>query len=137
MKLPSFEPMRLSLKPTAFDHPEFIFELKHDGFRSLAYISDSQCKLVSRRYNVYKSFETLRETMARLLRVENAVLDGEIVAWTLMVTAGSKNFSTGSSERLSLVGELLLFGEEFFACSQPFLLGDDLGKIHYGMVFRN
>ena len=61
-----------------FDHPEFLFELKHDGFRALAYISDGQCELISRRRNSYKSFGELRSRLARL-KVENAVIDGEIV----------------------------------------------------------
>jgi len=61
-----------------FDHPEFLFELKHDGFRALAYISDGQCELISRRRNSYKSFGELRSRLARL-KVKNAVIDGEIV----------------------------------------------------------
>jgi ATP dependent DNA ligase domain len=52
--------------------------LKHDGFRSLTYIENGQCRLVSRHRNTYKSFETLRIGLARL-RVTNAILDGEIV----------------------------------------------------------
>jgi ATP-dependent DNA ligase len=32
--------MRLRLVKEPFDDPEFIFELKHDGFRALAYIED-------------------------------------------------------------------------------------------------
>ena len=28
-----------------FDHPDWIFELKYDGFRALAYIDSGQCRL--------------------------------------------------------------------------------------------
>jgi hypothetical protein len=38
--LPNIDPMKLSLRDKPFDDPEFIFELKHDGFRALAYVSD-------------------------------------------------------------------------------------------------
>jgi ATP-dependent DNA ligase len=38
--LPTIKPMRLRLVKDAFDDPDFIFELKHDGFRALAYIED-------------------------------------------------------------------------------------------------
>jgi hypothetical protein len=38
MNLPQMEPMKLSRVAAPFDHPDFLFELKHDGFRSLAYI---------------------------------------------------------------------------------------------------
>jgi hypothetical protein len=31
------DPASLTLVREPFDHPEFLFELKHDGFRALAY----------------------------------------------------------------------------------------------------
>jgi ATP dependent DNA ligase domain len=62
----------------AFRHPDWVFELNHDGFRCLAYIADGSCELVSRRRNVYKSFAPLKEALVEL-RVKNALLDGEIV----------------------------------------------------------
>jgi ATP-dependent DNA ligase len=40
--------MRLSRRPEPFDSEEFIYELKIDGFRALAYIENGQCDLVSR-----------------------------------------------------------------------------------------
>ncbi len=70
--------MTLSRIPAAFDHPDFLFELKHDGFRSLAYISDGHCELVSRKRNHYKSFHSLKAALADL-KVTDAILDGEIV----------------------------------------------------------
>jgi hypothetical protein len=54
---------------------QWLFELKHDGFRSLAYLEDGECWLVSRHRNVYKSFETLREALAGL-KAKDAILDG-------------------------------------------------------------
>jgi bifunctional non-homologous end joining protein LigD len=76
--LPQIAAMTLSRRREPFDHPDWIFELKHDGFRSLAYVTDGACQLVSRRRNVYKSFATLKESLAEL-RVKNAILDGEII----------------------------------------------------------
>jgi bifunctional non-homologous end joining protein LigD len=73
------QPMTLSLRAEPFNHPEWLFEIKYDGFRALAYIQGSQCQLVSRRGNVYKRFLPLAEQMARDLKVRSAVLDGEIV----------------------------------------------------------
>jgi bifunctional non-homologous end joining protein LigD len=69
---------QLTLVLQPFDHPDFLFELKHDGFRALAYISEGRCELVSRRRNPYKSFEQLRSNLAGL-RVNDAIIDGEIV----------------------------------------------------------
>src|SRR5688572_23544060 len=61
-----------------FDHPDWLFELKHDGFRALAYLSRGGCSLISRRGNTYKSVGPLRESLS-ILRAKDAVLDGEIV----------------------------------------------------------
>jgi bifunctional non-homologous end joining protein LigD len=62
-----------------FSHPDWLFELKWDGFRSLAYIEDGQCKLVSRNGNVFKSFPALSGNLPTGLHGTSAVLDGEIV----------------------------------------------------------
>jgi bifunctional non-homologous end joining protein LigD len=50
-----------------------------DGFRALAYIDGHECRLVSRRGHVYKSWRYLCEELAHAARCQNAVLDGEIV----------------------------------------------------------
>jgi bifunctional non-homologous end joining protein LigD len=75
---PRFDTAQLSLVREPFDHPDFLFELKHDGFRALAHIWDGNCELISRKRNSYKSFQGLRDNLA-MLKVKNAVLDGEIV----------------------------------------------------------
>src|SRR5438445_811422 len=78
MKLPRITPIAPTRIRAAFDDPDFVWELKHDGFRALAYIEDRTCRLISRKNIVYKSFAGLRTAMANL-PVENAILDGEIV----------------------------------------------------------
>jgi bifunctional non-homologous end joining protein LigD len=71
--------MTLRRLPGPFSDPDWLFEIKHDGFRSLAYVQDKAVDLVSRRRYVYKSFAPLRESIASDLQAKNAVLDGEIV----------------------------------------------------------
>jgi hypothetical protein len=64
-----FPTIRLAIPtraPAPFDSSDWIFELKHDGFRALAYIADGRCQLVSRKNNPYKSFGRLREALAGL-----------------------------------------------------------------------
>jgi hypothetical protein len=39
--------MRLSRRSERFDSDDYIFELKIDGFRALAYIENGECDLVS------------------------------------------------------------------------------------------
>lgn len=69
---------QLVLVRQPFDQPDFLFELKHDGFRALTHIWEGKCELVSRRRNPCKSFQDLRDDLAKL-NVNNAVIDGEIV----------------------------------------------------------
>jgi len=78
MRPPRFDTAQLSLVRTPFDDPDFLFELKHDGFRALAHIWDGKCELVSRKRNAYKSFQDLRDNLTKL-KVQNAVIDGELV----------------------------------------------------------
>ncbi len=73
-----FQPMPLSRKPAPFDHPEWIFELKYDGFRSLCVIHNGRTELISRNGNSFKSFETLRKQL-KSPHSGKTVLDGEIV----------------------------------------------------------
>jgi bifunctional non-homologous end joining protein LigD len=47
--------MRLTNIAKAFDDPDYVFELKHDGFRAIAYIEAGECKLVSRNLNHFKT----------------------------------------------------------------------------------
>ncbi len=70
-------PLRRIAQP--FDHPDWIFELKYNGFRALAYIEFGRCRLVSRNGNTFASFRDLADRIGRLLPQRKAVLDGEIV----------------------------------------------------------
>ncbi len=77
--VPGIDPLPLGRLPHAFDHPEWIFEWKADGFRCLAYIvPGKRAVLVSRKGHVYKSFAPLRDALATALPFP-AVLDGELV----------------------------------------------------------
>jgi bifunctional non-homologous end joining protein LigD len=62
-----------------FDHPDWLFELKHDGFRALARVDHDTCTLVSRRGHVFQQWPQLAEELAHSVRARKAVLDGEIV----------------------------------------------------------
>jgi ATP-dependent DNA ligase len=42
---------QLTLVRQLFDHPDSLFELKHDGFRALTHVWDGHCELISRRRN--------------------------------------------------------------------------------------
>jgi bifunctional non-homologous end joining protein LigD len=76
--LQQFSPAQLVRIPEPFDDPGYIFELKMDGFRALAEISDGQVGLVSRRGNTYKTFSSLCASICAEVHRE-AILNGEIV----------------------------------------------------------
>ena len=65
MSLPSVTPMPLARLATPFDHPDYIFEPKLDGFRAVAYVESGACRLVSRNRNAFKTFEALAQAIAQ------------------------------------------------------------------------
>jgi ATP-dependent DNA ligase len=68
--------------PAAFHHPDWLFEVKYDGFRALAYVEGHLCRLVSRRGHEFTKFTLLAEEIAHTVRLKCAVLDGEIACLT-------------------------------------------------------
>jgi bifunctional non-homologous end joining protein LigD len=64
----------------AFDSPDWLFELKWDGYRAVAFIESGRLRLVSRNQNdLTKQFSELA-SMPQFVKAERAILDGEIVA---------------------------------------------------------
>jgi bifunctional non-homologous end joining protein LigD len=72
------QPTPLSRKPAPFDHPDWLFELKYDGFRSLAVIHNGRTQFISRNGHPFSSFENLRRAMTSPYDGKT-VLDGVIV----------------------------------------------------------
>jgi bifunctional non-homologous end joining protein LigD len=70
--------MPLRTRRLPFDDPNWVFELKYDGFRALA-IADRRAELLSRNGHPFGSFADLAKQIAEHLPA-NTVLDGEIVA---------------------------------------------------------
>lgn len=50
-------PLRQIAEP--FDHAEWLFELKYEGFRALAIVENGRCQLLSRNGNRFASFAEL------------------------------------------------------------------------------
>jgi bifunctional non-homologous end joining protein LigD len=116
MRPPRMDTAQLTLVRQPFDHPDFLFELKHDGFRALAHVWNGKCELISRRRNSYKSFQDLRDSLAKL-KVKNAVIDGELVCL--------------DSEGRSIFNELLFRRgcPTFYAFDLLYLNGRDLRQL--------
>jgi bifunctional non-homologous end joining protein LigD len=62
-----------------FFHPDWLFEIKWDGFRSLLFSDKNGIRLVSRKGKTFKSFPGLVDGLHRDLKGRRCVLDGEIV----------------------------------------------------------
>lgn len=78
MNLPRIRPIAAKRIQAPFDHAEFVFELKMDGWPTLAYVENETCRLISRKQNQLKSFPYLNAALAKL-PVQNAIIDGEVV----------------------------------------------------------
>jgi bifunctional non-homologous end joining protein LigD len=71
--------MPVGRKAKPFDHPDWLFELKYDGFRALAVLEYGRCKLISRNGHAFASFADLATRMENALLPRTLVMDGEIV----------------------------------------------------------
>lgn len=78
--MPRLRPMLASPFGEPFDDAEWLFEVKWDGYRALAYVSGDDVYLDSRnRKPLLPQFPNLRD-ITRAVRAGQVVLDGEIVA---------------------------------------------------------
>ncbi len=75
---PHFQPMPLLKRADPFDDPDWIYELKMDGFRALAVIEHGRAQLRSRNGHPFASFSALAESISDSLPNVRAVIDGEI-----------------------------------------------------------
>jgi bifunctional non-homologous end joining protein LigD len=73
-----FAPMSLVVMHEPFDHDDFIFELKYDGFRALAHVDRGGCRLISRNCHEFETFPELSAAVGQAMPGQ-FILDGEIV----------------------------------------------------------
>jgi bifunctional non-homologous end joining protein LigD len=76
----AIHPMLATAIDKPFDSPDWLFEIKWDGYRAVSFIQSGKLRLVSRNQNdLTAQFSELRE-LPKFVKAENAILDGEIVA---------------------------------------------------------
>jgi bifunctional non-homologous end joining protein LigD len=74
------DPMLATLVEEPFDDPQWIYEVKWDGYRAVAFLRQGKAALVSRNQNdLTGEFPEIAAAMGELA-VESAVIDGEVVA---------------------------------------------------------
>src|SRR5438270_7152180 len=80
MALPRVQPIRPTWRKDPFDHADWLFDMKADGFRGLCYLEQGRNRLISRHWNTFDRFADLADAVAGELGVREAVLDGEVIA---------------------------------------------------------
>ena len=80
MALPCVQPIAPIWRKEPFDDPEWLFDFKYDGFQALCYIEHRRNRLISRNNNIMTRFHALADQVAIALNVEDAILDGEVIA---------------------------------------------------------
>lgn len=74
------EPMLPSLVKVPFSNPDWLFEPKWDGYRAICFVENGSVRFISRRQNsLTEKFPSLQR-IAKSIKANVAVLDGEIVA---------------------------------------------------------
>jgi bifunctional non-homologous end joining protein LigD len=77
--LPVIEAAPFTALKEPIDHPNWLFELKHDGFRGMLYVDRDRAWLRSRKGNEMRRFGALSQQIRALLTGQRAILDGEII----------------------------------------------------------
>ncbi len=77
---PAIHPMLAESVDKPFDGAEWLFEIKWDGYRAIAFMNDGKVRLVSRNQNDLTPRYPELKDMAKFLKAKTAILDGEVVA---------------------------------------------------------
>ena len=105
-KIPSgIKPMLATLVDGPFDDPEWVYEVKWDGYRALGFINEGKADLLSRNN---KSFNDKFYPIVKVLKSWNinAVMDGEII---VVNEKGISNFGNLQNWRSEANGELVFY----------------------------
>ncbi len=73
-------PMLATPTDKAFDNPDWLFEIKWDGYRAIAFVEDWRVRLMSRTQNDLTAQFSELGSLPQFVKAQRAILDGEIVA---------------------------------------------------------
>ena len=76
----AIHPMLAASIEQPFDGPEWLFEIKWDGYRAIAFIEGGKVRLVSRNQNELTHRYPELKDLPKVVKARNAILDGEVVA---------------------------------------------------------
>lgn len=106
IKMPErITPMLATLVPQPFNDDDWLFEIKWDGYRALAFISKGQVQLTSRnQLNWNKKFPAIIEDLKKIK--EPVILDGELV---ILDSMGKSDFQLMQNYQKSGQGSLFYY----------------------------
>lgn len=76
----TIHPMLAESIEKPFDDPDWLFEIKWDGYRAIAFIENGRVRLVSRNQNELTARYPELKDMPEFIQAKTAILDGEVVA---------------------------------------------------------
>jgi len=76
----SIRPMLATLVDEPFNDSDWLYEVKWDGFRAVAYLEDSKVRLFSRNLNEMTGEFPEMQALATHFKADNAIIDGELAA---------------------------------------------------------
>jgi len=92
--VPRFTPLPLRRLRDPFDDLDWLFELKYDGFRALAYLHDQRAELVSRNGNRFNQFAGLA---AELRACHVCGRRFSTARWSASIVMGARSSTSYSS----------------------------------------
>jgi len=76
----TIHPMLAESVEKPFDDPDWLFEIKWDGYRAIAFIENGKVRLVSRNQNELTARYPELKDMPDFIKAKTAIMDGEVVA---------------------------------------------------------
>jgi len=76
----AIHPMLATSIDDPFDGPDWLFEIKWDGYRAVAFIENGNVRLVSRNQNELTARYPELKNLPSFVKAKSAILDGEVVA---------------------------------------------------------
>jgi bifunctional non-homologous end joining protein LigD len=99
------KPMLATLVDKPFDDPNWIYEVKWDGYRALAFVNNHEAELRSRNNKIFnEKFYPIHKALAKL--DINAIFDGEII---VLDNKGTSDFGALQTWRSEADGELVYY----------------------------
>lgn len=76
----TIHPMMAFSTEKPFDNDEWLFEIKWDGYRAIAFLDNGSARLVSRNQNDLTGRYPELRVLPKFIKAKEAILDGEVVA---------------------------------------------------------